>query len=80
MMNEINPLIWPSANGIGDMPVATWTQTVQIATDAKLLTKAPDAAAYRTDLAAAARAAITGGDVNGNSFTKGTVTVTKGGE
>jgi NitT/TauT family transport system substrate-binding protein len=79
MMNEINPLIWPSANGIGDMPVATWNQTVQIATAAKLLTKAPDASAYRTDLAAKARTAA-GGDVNGASFVKGTVQVTAGGE
>ena len=59
-MNEINSLVWPSANGIGDMPTDTWAQTVKIATDAKLLTKAPDAGAYRTDLATAARAAITG--------------------
>ena len=35
MMNEINPLVWPSAGGIGDMPKATWDQTVQIATDAR---------------------------------------------
>jgi NitT/TauT family transport system substrate-binding protein len=80
MMNEINPLIWPSANGIGDMPKATWDQTVQIATDAKLLTKAVDAGAYRTDLAEQARAAITTGDVKGATFVKGTVEVTKGGE
>jgi len=79
MMNEINPLIWPSANGVGDMPVDTWNQTVQIATDAKLLTKAPGTDAYRTDLAEQARTAA-GGDVNGASFTKGTVQVTAGGE
>ncbi len=78
MMNEINPLIWPSANGIGDMPKATWDQTNQIALDAKLLTKAADATAYRTDLAQAARTGITG-DVNGTSFQKGTVQVTPGG-
>jgi NitT/TauT family transport system substrate-binding protein len=80
MMNEINPLIWPSANGIGDMPKATWDQTVQIATDAKLLTKPVDSSAYRTDLAQKARAAITSGDVNGANFVKGTVQVTPKGE
>jgi NitT/TauT family transport system substrate-binding protein len=79
MMNEINPLIWPSANGIGDMPKATWDQTVQIALDAKLLTKAADASAFRTDLAQQARTGITG-DVNGASFQKGTVQVTAGGK
>jgi NitT/TauT family transport system substrate-binding protein len=80
MMNEINPLVWPSANGIGDMPKATWDQTVQIATDAKLLTKPVDSSAYRTDLAQKARAAITSGDVNGANFVKGSVQVTPKGE
>src|SRR3954451_2498886 len=75
MMNEINPLVWPSANGIGDMPVDTWNQTVQIATDAKLLTKAVPSSAYRTDLASKARQAISG-DTKGASFTKGSVQVT----
>jgi NitT/TauT family transport system substrate-binding protein len=78
MMNEINPLIWPSPNGIGDMPTDTWAQTIQIATDAQLLTKAPDSGAYRTDLAQKAREGIQG-DLTGSSFTKGTVEVTKGG-
>ncbi len=78
MMNEINTLVWPSANGIGDMPTTTWAQTNQIAVDAKLLTKAADSTAYRTDLAQAARTGITG-DVNGASFQKGTVQVTEGG-
>jgi len=79
MMNEINPLVWPSQNGIGDMPVDTWNQTVQISKDAKIIPGDPDQGAYRTDLAAAARQGITG-DVNGTSFQKGTVTVTAGGK
>jgi len=79
MMNEINPLVWPSAGGIGAMPVDTWNQTVQISKDAKIIPSDPDAGAYRTDLADAARQAITG-DVNGTGFTKGTVTVTAGGK
>ena len=49
------------------MPVDTWDQTVQIAKDAKIIPGDPDAGAYRTDLADAARQGITG-DVNGNSF------------
>ena len=79
MMNEINPLVWPSAGGVGAMPVDTWNQTVQISKDAKIIPSDPDAGAYRTDLADAARQAITG-DVNGTGFTKGTVTVTAGGK
>jgi NitT/TauT family transport system substrate-binding protein len=79
MMNEINPLVWPSAGGVGAMPVDTWNQTVQISKDAKIIPGDPDAGAYRTDLADAARQGISG-DVNGNSFQKGTVTVTPGGK
>ena len=45
MMNEINALIWPAEGGIGAMPKATWDKTVQIATDAGIITKAPDAGA-----------------------------------
>ena len=61
------------------MPVDTWNQTVQIAKDAKIIPGDPDAGAYRTDLAEKARQGISG-DVNGNSFVKGTVTVTAGGK
>ncbi len=79
MMNEILPLIWPSSNGIGQMPLETWAKTVSIAKNALILTKDPDANAYRTDLAEAARQGIQG-DVNGNDFQKGVVEVTPGGE
>jgi len=79
MMNEINALIWPSPEGIGAMPKATWDTTVQIMTTAGLLTAPPTADAYRTDLADKARALITG-DTVGADFVKGTVEVTAGGE
>ena len=77
-MNEINSLVWPSANGIGDMPIDTWAQTIKIALDAKLLTQAPDQGAFRSDLASKARALITG-DTTGANYVKGTVQVTPGG-
>jgi NitT/TauT family transport system substrate-binding protein len=79
MMNEINPLIWPSPNGIGQMPTDIYQKTVDIALDAGILAGAPGADAYRTDLAERARQGVTG-DLNGNGFVKGTVTVTPGGE
>ena len=41
MMNEINPLIWPSPNGIGMMDKALWDQTVAVATEAKIIPEAP---------------------------------------
>ena len=78
-LNEVLPLVFPSADGIGAMPVATWDQTVKIATDAGIITAPPADGAYRTDLATAARALITG-DTKGTGFTKGTVTVTAGGK
>lgn len=78
MMNEINPLIWPSPNGIGLMDEALWQQTVDVSLGAGIITEAPPADAYRTDLAQAALEGITE-DAKGEGFTKGTVTVTPGG-
>ena len=79
MMNEILPLIWPSPNGIGQMPVDTYNQTVSIAKDAAIIPGDPDAGAYRTDLATQALTGITG-DTKGTNFQKGTVQVTPGGK
>ena len=56
MMNEINPLIWPSPNGIGMMDKALWDQTVAVSIEAGIIPEAPPAEAYRTDLAEAALA------------------------
>jgi NitT/TauT family transport system substrate-binding protein len=79
-MNEINALIWPSTNGIGQFNQAAYDQTVQIATTYKVLTAAPNADATRSDLAAAAFAALPAGtDGKGASYTKPTVTLNKGG-
>ncbi|HYH92626.1 MAG TPA: ABC transporter substrate-binding protein [Candidatus Saccharimonadales bacterium] len=79
MMNEINPLIWPSPNGIGIMDPAEWQQTVDVSLGAGILKAAPPADAYRTDLAEAALAALADADTTGTSFAKGTVEVTPGG-
>jgi NitT/TauT family transport system substrate-binding protein len=78
MMNEVNPLIWPSADGIGIMDPALWQQTVDVAIGAGIIKEAPPAEAYRTDLAQKALDAISG-DTKGEGFQKGTVTVTEGG-
>jgi len=79
MMNEINPLIWPSPNGIGVMDPAQWQQTVDVSVGAGIIPAAPPAEAYRTDLAEAALAELADADTTGESFTKGTVEVTPGG-
>ena len=79
MMNEINPLVWPSPNGIGIMDPAQWQQTVDVSLGAGIIKAAPPAEAYRTDLAEAALAELADTDTKGTSFTKGTVEVTAGG-
>lgn len=77
-MNEVNALIWPSPNGIGIMDPALWQQTVDVSLGAKIITEAPPADAYRTDLAQKALAEITD-DTKGADFVKGVVEVTEGG-
>ncbi len=77
-LNEINALIWPSPNGIGLMDQAAYDKTVQIATDGKILTKAP-VDGFRNDLAQKALDSL-GGDTKGTSWTKATVTLTEGGK
>ena len=77
-MNEVNPLIWPSPDGIGITSQAAWDTTIQISLDFGVLKAKPADGAFRNDLAQAALAGITG-DTKGASFQKGTVTVTEGG-
>jgi NitT/TauT family transport system substrate-binding protein len=79
MMNEINPLIWPSPDGIGVMDADLWQQTVDISLESEIIPEAPPSDAYRTDLAEAALEGIEE-DTTGEGFTKGTVEVTPGGE
>ncbi len=79
MMNEINPLIWPSPNGIGILDPTAYQQTVQISKDAGVIKADPAPDAYRTDLAEAALAELADQDTKGQSFQRGTVTVTPGG-
>jgi len=78
MMNEINALVWPSPNGIGMVDQAAWDQTVKVATDGAILTKAVTDG-FRNDLTVKALATL-GGDTKGTSFVKGTVQVTEGGQ
>jgi len=78
MMNEINPLVWPSPNGIGIMDPASWQQTVDVAVSAGIIKAAPPADAYRTDLAKKALEGITE-DAKGLDFKKGVVPTTPGG-
>jgi NitT/TauT family transport system substrate-binding protein len=79
-MNEINGLIWPSPNGIGQLDKTAYDQTVTIATTYGVLKAAPTADAFRTDLSARALAALASGtDSKGASFQKATITLKEGG-
>ena len=79
MMNEINPLIWPSPDGIGIMDADLWQQTVDISLESGIIDEEPPAEAFRSDLAEQALEGIEE-DTTGESFQKGTVEVTPGGE
>jgi NitT/TauT family transport system substrate-binding protein len=78
-LNEINGLIWPSPNGIGMMDAAAFAQTVQVALDGKILTKAPDADAWTNTYTDQALKDL-GGDGKGLTWKKATVTLTEGGK
>jgi NitT/TauT family transport system substrate-binding protein len=80
-LNEINKLIWPAPHGVGAMDKALWDQTVAVATSQTVLKAAPDAGAYRTDLAEKALEGLraTGLDTTGATYAPKTVEVTEGG-
>jgi NitT/TauT family transport system substrate-binding protein len=86
-MNEVNQLIWPSADGIGMVDEAAWKQTVEVAQGTRnadgdtVLTKAPDAEAYTNEYTEKALAALKemGLDTTGESFEPIEVTLEAGG-
>ena len=81
-LNEINALIWPSPGNVGVMDQALWDQTVEVATSEAILAAAPDAGAFRTDIAeeAVANLEAAGLDVVGNGFQRITVELNEGGD
>ena len=86
-MNEINKLVWPSANGAGVIDQAAWDQTVKVATETKnaegatVLTKPVDAAAFTNEFVEKANTewAAAGVDVKGEGFAPATITLNEGG-
>src|SRR5258706_7959493 len=79
MMNEVNALVWPSPIGVGVLDPVQWGQTVKVAKGAGVIKNDPSINAYDPTIATDALAGITDGDTKGESFKKGTVTVTPGG-
>ncbi|RIK17339.1 MAG: ABC transporter substrate-binding protein, partial [Chloroflexi bacterium] len=82
LLNEINKLIWPSANGVGIMDPALYKQTADISQEFAVIKAAPKDGVYRTDLAQKAVDALkaAGVDVTGANYKPETVEITKGGE
>jgi NitT/TauT family transport system substrate-binding protein len=78
-MNEINGLIWPSPNGVGQLDMTAWNQTVDIATKYGVIKSKPTDGAYRTDLAQQALAALGSVDTKGTGFQKASITLKEGG-
>ena len=86
-MNEVNKLIWPSANGAGMIDAAAWDRTAKLAQETKnlegstVLTKAPDAEAYTNDIVTAALAILDGlgVDTKGSSYAPIEVTLNEAG-
>ncbi len=81
MMNEINALIWPAPDGIGVMNKDAYGRTAQIAQQFKVVSKAPSADAYMTDIAQRAVDELDaeGVDIHGDDWKKETIKVTPGG-
>jgi len=86
-MNEVNKLIWPSAQGIGMVDEGAWQQTVDVASTARnadgdtVLTKKPEGLAYTNQYTEKALAALKkeGDDVTGSGFKPVTVQLQAGG-
>jgi NitT/TauT family transport system substrate-binding protein len=81
-MNEVNALIWPNRLGVGVMDPVSFKNTANIAFKFKVIKKKASAAAYRSDLAKKAVAALKkqGVDVFGKKWKKAVVKLTAGGE
>jgi NitT/TauT family transport system substrate-binding protein len=81
-MNEVNALIWPNRLGVGVMDPASFRNTANIAFNFGVIKKKASAAAYRSDLAKKAVAALKkqGVDVFGKKWKKAKVTLTEGGK
>ena len=86
-MNEVNALIWPSANGIGYIDQAAWDRTVEIASStpnldgATVLTEPVDEGAFTNEIVEAALAELKaeGIDVVGDGWRRIEVELQEGG-
>jgi NitT/TauT family transport system substrate-binding protein len=86
-MNEVNKLVWPSANGVGYIDPAAWDRTVEISQNtpnlegATVLTAPPTDGAYTNEIVEAAWALLADADLDlfGPDFAPIEVTLNEGG-
>ena len=86
-MNEVNKLIWPAAGGAGVVDKAAWDRTAALSQETKnlegstVLTAAPDADSYNTDIVNEALAILDGlgVDTKGSGYSPITVELQEGG-
>ncbi|HJW22693.1 MAG TPA: ABC transporter substrate-binding protein [Candidatus Limnocylindrales bacterium] len=80
MLNGINPLIWPSAKGIGVVDPDQWQQTITLALDNGVISASPSADAKDDTIVADAAAALSDQDLIAANFQTGVVAVAPGGQ
>ncbi len=86
-MNEVNKLIWPATGGAGVIDKAAWDRTAALSQETKnlegstVLTAAPDADSYNTDIVNEALAILDGlgVDTKGSGYSPITVELQEGG-
>jgi NitT/TauT family transport system substrate-binding protein len=82
MLNEVNALIWPAADGIGNVDAVQWQRTIDVTLNAGLITKRPDTSAFDGSyLQSATGELVVGGtDLQASDFQKLVVAVAPGGK
>ena len=79
MLNEVNPLIWPSPAGIGVMDPERWQHTVDVSMGAGIIAGVPGPTRIGRTSPRPRSQDLAGVDTTGDTFVKGTVDVTPGG-
>ena len=79
MLNGINALIWPAAQGIGIPDPDQWEQTISLAVAAGVIAKRPSADANDQTVVTAAADLLSDQDLQATGFQTGVVAVQPGG-
>jgi NitT/TauT family transport system substrate-binding protein len=80
MLNEVNSLIWPSADGIGALDPVQWAQTIDLSMRAGIITKLPGIAAWDDSIVSDVAASLADEDLNATDYVKVPVAVAPGGK